>query len=1284
MYGLKMKRLLQKLAKIAAYLAATVVIVLAIAVGLFRLMLPRLPEYQEQIKGWASAAIGLQVEFVDMNARWRLRGPELSFRRAVLSRVADATALLRVEEVSVGVSLLRLLRDRELVADRVLFHGTEVSVELTDEGVWSVQGLPLEELTGSRVASTEVAGDISLLGSDIVVHYQHPGVDRSLTFTVEDLEVRREGGLAALDATIDPPGAFGERLKVSVSQRDQPVSGRSWQFFVEGASLNLAAWSILQPDGLPKITSGTASVSLWFQRSNAGLQSATANVVLSNVGTGDTPAGFGVSGRLEYSRANDGWLLAGSEFSLDPAEDDAWPKSGWQVQAALAATGETRSVSVGASYLRLQDLAVFAPWLSDELRQQMARYEADGVLRDFSFTQSGMDVGAAAFELSTRFESAGILPVDKWPGLRGFSGSLRADSAGGRLEIDSEGLIFSLPAELPDPVYLDDATGTIIWRRNADGTTLLSDSIFVQNSDLSSQTSLQINAPGDGSSATIDLQSDWAINDIGSVKRYLPMQAIKPPLYRWLTGALVSGRIPRATTRIVGPLDLFPFSGNEGIFRIDATVSEAVLRYSDLWPAATNMNLDIVVDKTRLYSHRNFAVNAGNTVQDATIEIADLRAPVLEINAFATGTLDSIRDFSRESPIAAVFGGQLDRLEVDGDASFSLHLVYPIADKERYEFETRIRPSNGSIRMRGFPAPVTELNGLVVVSRNDIHSEMLFGRFLGEVVDIGLQKAGDRLPAYSVVATATGRATAEAIDQQLGVPLGAYIEGSAPFTAKLMFPARQEGQSVPFRVSVESELQGLALDLPPPFFKAAGDPVSLVFTVDLAGGNRIESSGSYRDQVDWSLFFEKTDNAWDFDRGVLSIGAAAPGPAETRGLHIHGRMDELRLDDWLALMRRGEGNAGFGDRIRSIDLTIDRLDAIGQHLVNQRVVVNRSAQDWVVELDGIHAVGTLSVPYDFSGDRPLNLDMRLLTLPGKEEATAGGTAASDPRRLPAIALNVDEFSFGERHLGNLSALFEKTARGIEARNLLARDDSFTIEGSAGWIIDDQYPSGQRSYVNARLGSTDVRNTMQRLNYEPGIVGQDMEIVLDLRWSGGPNRDYLQKLNGDVSVRFGPGQLDDVEPGPGRVFGLMSIVALPRRLSLDFSDVLEKGFGFDEITGRFRIEQGNAFTCDLSLNGPAADVGVVGRAGLASRDYSQTAVVSANVGNTLPVVGAVVAGPQVAAALLIFSQIFKKPLQEMGQIYYAIDGSWDDPSVDNANALRFAESSALAGCLEARE
>lgn len=188
------------------------------------------------------------------------------------------------------------------------------------------------------------------------------------------------------------------------------------------------------------------------------------------------------------------------------------------------------------------------------------------------------------------------------------------------------------------------------------------------------------------------------------------------------------------------------------------------------------------------------------------------------------------------------------------------------------------------------------------------------------------------------------------------------------------------------------------------------------------------------------------------------------------------------------------------------------------------------------------------------------------------------------------------------------------------------------------------------------------------------------MLFDVDWSGSPRGDFFDVINGEVKVRFGDGQLEEVEPGAGRMFGLMSIVALPRRLSLDFRDVFSKGFGFDEIAGSFRIVDGKTYTCDLSLDGPAADIGIVGVVNLNDRTYDQTAIVSANVGNTLPIVGAVVAGPQVAAALLIFSQIFKKPLQEVGQVYYGISGSWDDPVVESTDSAAFVASGELASCL----
>ena len=148
----------------------------------------------------------------------------------------------------------------------------------------------------------------------------------------------------------------------------------------------------------------------------------------------------------------------------------------------------------------------------------------------------------------------------------------------------------------------------------------------------------------------------------------------------------------------------------------------------------------------------------------------------------------------------------------------------------------------------------------------------------------------------------------------------------------------------------------------------------------------------------------------------------------------------------------------------------------------------------------------------------------------------------------------------------------------------------------------------------------------------------------------------------------------VQPGAGRVLGLFSVAALPRRLALDFKDLTEKGLAFDSVQGDFELRDGNAFTSNLLLRGPAAEIGIAGRTGLATRDYDQTAVVTGNLGASLPVAGALAGGPAVGAALLLFSQVFKEPLKGITRGYYRITGPWDNPTVErvDASAIKVSE------------
>lgn len=1283
-----MKKFMQRLIKFAVYAAAGVVIMLAIAVGLFRLLLPRLPEYQEDIKSWASTAIGMNVEFTGMDARWGLNGPEIEFYNAELIAPDSMARIISAGEVSVGVGLMRLLIDRKLVVDRIVLRDTSIEVRQLGNGEWWIQGSPANELLPARRDGPETAGAIEVVGENIEVKFLQPGDERPRIFQVPRVVVRRDSVRIAVNAIVDLPEDLGGRLTMAATQLlFQQDEDRSWDVTIDVDDIILSGVSALHGAQAAHFSSGSGDLDLSLVIANGVVQSAVVDIDFQDVAVGDE-TGFSINGLFEFQSNTDGWLVAANHYQLQTVGGE-WPDSSLRVEATTGSEGQITMLDARASYINLADIGVLNPWLTRQQRDLVAAFDPDGAVRELVATLSGIDTDFMRFDVSAEFVNVGIAAVDNRPGIRGFSGRLRADRVSGRLEIKSKDLAVSFPKYLEETAIFDDVSGTIIWRRSNNRTTVLSDSILIRNAVIEMETNVEITLADGSRTPIVDLATTWSISDLSKLRRYIPFMPKMPRTSEWLQEGLLAGRIPRGTIRLYGPLDKFPFDGGEGRLLIEANIRDALIMYQRRWPVAEVLDFDLVIDNTRLYSERNHIINVGNEITNARFEIDDLRQPVLTIDAFSTGTLESIRQLMAQSPIGTdVFGGRLDRVAVTGDGSFSLDLRVPIRDWQNFDFTSRLQISNASLQMEGFAPPITDLNGAVTIRRDDISSESLAGTFLGRPVSIELMMAPEEMDSFRVIASTVGTITAEGLTEGLGLPLEGLVQGETAYSARLLFPRGKAETPSPFTIEIETDLAGLGLDLPKPLQKMPDDSVAVSARIELPqGSERIVSTGTVTDLLSWELTFAKEQEQWDFDRGLVTFGVATAATTEPdaateiRGLHLRGSIDYVRMQDWFALPKRNNAKTGMGERIRSIEMTIGHLHLLGQHLVDHRIRVDRSARDWLVQFDGDELKGSAFVPYDFNSGRTLTIEMERMVLPGDDEVSGQDDPDIDPRSLPPISIRANEFALGERYLGAFQAEFRHTADGLVADSIIARDETFEIVGNGGWIVDESDATGYRSFLTVTMTSTDVERTMQRLGYEPGIVSDQLSMLLDLSWSGGPREDFMESLRGEVKIQIGTGQLDDVEPGAGRVFGLMSIVALPRRLSLDFRDVFAKGFGFDTINGTFRIVDGETYTCNLSLEGPAANIGIVGRAGLVSRDYDQTAVVSANFGNTLPVVGAVVGGPQVAAVLLVFSQIFKKPLQEVSQIYYAIGGSWDEPTIETSSAREFARLVATSECVD---
>ena len=152
------------------------------------------------------------------------------------------------------------------------------------------------------------------------------------------------------------------------------------------------------------------------------------------------------------------------------------------------------------------------------------------------------------------------------------------------------------------------------------------------------------------------------------------------------------------------------------------------------------------------------------------------------------------------------------------------------------------------------------------------------------------------------------------------------------------------------------------------------------------------------------------------------------------------------------------------------------------------------------------------------------------------------------------------------------------------------------------------------------------------------------------------------------------QTSTAKPGAGRMLGLFSLSELPRRLAMDFRDVFDEGFSFDEAKGTMRLENGNSYTNDLVLSSTAAEIAITGSADLAAKTFNYDVSVRPGVSKALPVIGAIAGGPVGAAAGLALQALLRNSLGEAAEARYTIRGPWSEPQVEPVTRFNSKDSS----------
>jgi len=310
------------------------------------------------------------------------------------------------------------------------------------------------------------------------------------------------------------------------------------------------------------------------------------------------------------------------------------------------------------------------------------------------------------------------------------------------------------------------------------------------------------------------------------------------------------------------------------------------------------------------------------------------------------------------------------------------------------------------------------------------------------------------------------------------------------------------------------------------------------------------------------------------------------------------------------------------------------------------------------------------LPDDFTNSPRLKIDLDKvrISLP-KSEPNKTKNEEDQPEKLwPAVDLSIASLSMDELALGQLKLQANATSNAWTVETASLVSDTYKFEMHQGeWR---KTPNGEATHVKIQANSDDLAALLANFGYQQAIEAENVELIADLSWPNNPLAVRTKMITGLLKMNVGKGKLNDVEPGAaGRVFGLMSIAALPRRLSLDFNDLFSKGFYFDVISGSFHFANGLAVTDDFKLIGSSATIEMTGPINLIDQQYDQKVTIRPNVSSTLPLAGAVAGGPiglGVGAAILLVDKLagamFDRNIVNLISYSYSLTGPWTEPEL----------------------
>lgn len=1242
------------------------VILLGVLAGLTHLAMPWLASHPQRVAQWLGERLGREVTIGRLDGAWAGGGPVLQLEDVLIAARDGQQPPLAIARAQLAFDLLAPLR-RERTFSEFRIDGIDLHL-VNEGGHWQLRGLDLGEgAQPKRPFSLGALGALELGNVRLRIDDEAHALQLDLALPV--LRLINHGEWTRVLARV-APRANPQALLDLVADLDLgKVSGT---VYVGSRAVDLAAaLAALAPGGV-RMTRGTGLAQLWLELDAGVLTAARARMDLRNTGFVAASAinaapNIAIEPRaaIDHLAFAARWLRGDAGWTLDIANlvagsNDAAAPGVLRVARAQGDVGAQWDAAGRNLPLEpLGALAMLAEPMEDGLRQWLYLAHPRGRFeRAELHWRSAQDFDLSAALRGAEFDAAGHAP-----GIGALDVDILGDAQATLLHLPSQALRVSVPRVFRWPFEFSALEGDLVARRDEEGAWHL-------DTDR-----LGFDAPGYGGEVRggvtlasgrkpfLDLYAATSHGEVAAAKAFWPVNVMPAAAVEWLDRGLVDGRIVDGRVAFRGDLADWPFHNHAGYFIARAEVDGTTLDYHPQWPRAQDVHAIAQFINDGMQVDAQAGKVMGNLVQSASATIADFGDVVLELDVKAAGNAASLLNFMRATPVGRRYADPLKDLVVEGKASGGFRLVLPVRDMDAMTLDGTAQLQARRLEQLRYDQHFSDVGGTVRFSQDSLAADDLAATFRQRPVklwiDVGKAVAD---PAHVFEAKVAGVFPASAVfaDMPALAPVVAHLQGESTWSALVAVAQATDGAAA-VKLSIDSDLAGTAIDLPVPLAKQAPALWPLHIQMPLPYTGQL-ASVQLADRL--AIAAQLPSDARAFALRLHFGAEPAPPPAQP-GIVIDGSMPQLDAGAWLRFVFNGP--SGASSIVHAVDVHADEVSFADRRFDGVRLRIDTLDQATRVRIDSAALAGQLDIPRSNAASG-ITAQFTRMHWP---ELPPGVPAASTlvdvaPGSLPPLHVSVDDFRLGTASFG--TARFESRPDGgrMVVETMETRSPNVTMKASGEWTGT---AATNQSHMDISLDALSLGGMMDALGY-PGLIdGGRTHARIDASWPGPPSAFALADLDGSLDIDIAEGRIPDANPGAGRIFGLLSITEIPRRLSLDFSDFFRSGLGFNSIKGRFNLADGNAYTDGVHLDSPAAEIVLSGRTGLRAKDYDQRLLVEPRAGAALPVVGALAGGPVGAAAGLVVQGILNKPISRAVARQYIVTGSWEKPVFTPVSAQR---------------